>query len=281
MSWPDCGGELLGTVRIMRPVHVETKAKGVGKKVKSGVPVLSSPAGGRAVAGSPGVRGSVVECCGCGTVVTDEVCALQCDECLAPDAWKCADCLGLDNAAYSALAGCKELEWRCDKCRKGSPKTPSLEARIADRLGEVLTAIGGVLDRLLSVEDRLRGKTEESRTITLENGVRVLEEKVLAVERLAESLKNVEKLESRVSALERGSASGGNRGGEKAVGRVGMGELGMMDGKAEMVTGRGEVDKWEMAERLKRRTSVIVHDCARCGKVEEKDKCDCAWCGGI
>ena len=49
-----------------------------------------------------------------------------------------------------------------------------------------------------------------------------------------------------------------------------MGELGMMDGKAEMVTGRGEVDKWEMAERLKRRTSVIVHG------VEESEAKDAA-----
>ena len=200
---------LIGMVGIIKPGRVETKMKSAGRKVMSGVPVLSSPAGGRAAAGltegavsSPGLHGGgpVVGCCGCRMLVTDEVFALQCDECMSPEAWKCADCLGLDNAAYSALSGCKELEWRCEKCRKGSPKPPSLDAKIADRLGEVLTVIDGVLDRLLGFEDRLREKTEVGRTIALECGVRDLEEKVLAVERLTESLKNVERLESRVSA---------------------------------------------------------------------------------
>ena len=53
------------------------------------MPVLSSPAGGRVAAGidSPGLHGvgsSVVGCCGCGVLVTDDVSALQCDECLSP-----------------------------------------------------------------------------------------------------------------------------------------------------------------------------------------------------
>ena len=28
-------------------------------------------------------------------MVSDEVCALQCDECMSPESWKCMDCLGL------------------------------------------------------------------------------------------------------------------------------------------------------------------------------------------
>ena len=73
---------------------------------------------------------------------------------MSPEVWKCADCLGLDQVAYTALSGCKELEWRCAKCKKGS----SNEALIADRLGKVLAAIGGLLDRLAGFEDRLRGE---------------------------------------------------------------------------------------------------------------------------
>ena len=46
--------------------------------------------------------------------------------------------------AYAALSGgCRELEWRCEKCKKGSSKPLPLDALIADRFGEVLTAIGG------------------------------------------------------------------------------------------------------------------------------------------
>ena len=53
--------------------------------------------------GSPGLLGggSLVQCCGCGGVVTDEVSALQCDECMSTEAWKCAECLGLDQVAYA------------------------------------------------------------------------------------------------------------------------------------------------------------------------------------
>ena len=259
----------------MRPGRVEAKTKSAGRNVKSGVPVLSSPAGGRAAAGlaggavgSPGLHGGgrVVGCCGCGVVVTDEVCALQCDECMSPEAWKCADCLGLDNVAYSALSGCKELEWRCEKCRKGSPKPASLDAMIADRLGEVLAAISGVLDRLLRFEDRLREKTEVGRTIALECGVRDLEEKMLAVERLTESLKIVEKLESRVSALEKGR----NR--SEEMGREREEKGGRHDGSEWSDEWLGEVDRWEMEERMKRRTTVIVHGLEESEAVEAAER---------
>ena len=55
---------------------------------------------------------------------------------------KCATCLGLHQVAYAALARGKELEWRCEGCKKGShPKHPSHEAGIADRIEEVLVVI--------------------------------------------------------------------------------------------------------------------------------------------
>ena len=192
------------------------KGKGAGKRGKSGVPVLSSPAGGRVAAGvdSPGLRSvgpSAVGCCGCGVLVTDDVSALQCDECLSPEVWKCASCLGLDPVAYAALARCKELEWRCDGCKRRSPKYPSHEAGIADRIGEVLVAIGGVMERLAGLEDRFKDKTDVGRTIAVENGLRNLEERLLAVERMTERLEIVDKLEGRVSDLERIGFAGWRR----------------------------------------------------------------------
>ena len=89
-----------------------------------------------------------------------------------PGGMECVDCLGLDSVAYAALSGCSELEWRCTQCKKGAPKSPSLDALIADRLGEVLVAIGGVLERLAGFEDRLWDKTDVGRTITLERSER-------------------------------------------------------------------------------------------------------------
>ena len=64
-------------------------------------------------------------------------------QCMSQEAWKCIDCLGLDTVAYAALSGCSELEWRYAHCRRGSPKPPFSDALIADRLGDVLVAIGG------------------------------------------------------------------------------------------------------------------------------------------
>ena len=62
-------------------------------------------------------------------------------QCMFQEAWKCVDGLWLDTVAYAALSGCSESEWKCAQCRRGSPKSPSFDALIADRLGEVLVAI--------------------------------------------------------------------------------------------------------------------------------------------
>ena len=165
---------------------------------------------------------------------------------------------------HAALSSCKELEWRCVKCKKGASKAASLDAVIADRLGEVLVAIGGVLDCLAGFEDRLRDKTDLGRTIALESGVKALEEKMLAVERLTEGMSNFEKLESRIIELERMLGPGCKQRDEKGGGEERSG----MSVKRE--AGHDGVDRWEMEERLKRRTCVIVHG------LEESDSVDAA-----
>jgi len=43
---------------------------------------------------------SAPQCCGCGTVINDGTKALQCDGCMSPDIWKCADCLHLTADIY-------------------------------------------------------------------------------------------------------------------------------------------------------------------------------------
>ena len=45
-----------------------------------------------------------------------------------------------------------------------------------------------------------------------------------------------------------------------------------MDVKGAMVIGRGEVDRWEMEKRLKRRTSVIVHGVEESEAVEAAER---------
>ena len=95
------GGGYFNCLGTMWQGRVESMTKSAVRKIKSAVPVLSSPVGGRGAVGgsggavcSPGVigGGSLVKCCECGVMVTDEVSALQCDECMSPEVWKCADC---------------------------------------------------------------------------------------------------------------------------------------------------------------------------------------------
>ena len=136
------------------------------------------------------------------------------------------------------------VEWRCSTCKKRTSKAATLDAGIADRLGEVLVAIGGVLDRLAGFEDRLRDKTDVGRTITLEGGVRVLKERILKVERLTERMRNFDKLESRISVLESKLSPGSGRRDERGEGdcRSGAG----MEWKVD----QDGVDSWEREERF-------------------------------
>ena len=39
-------------------------------------------------------------CCGCGTVITDDSKALQCDRCMSPTIWKCSECLYICDDMY-------------------------------------------------------------------------------------------------------------------------------------------------------------------------------------
>ena len=45
----------------------------------------------------------VPSCCGCGSVITDDTKALQCDRCASADSWKCAECLHLTDDMYDHL----------------------------------------------------------------------------------------------------------------------------------------------------------------------------------
>jgi len=46
---------------------------------------------------------SAPSCGSCGSVITDDTKALQCDRCVAPDIWKCANCLHLSDEMYDQL----------------------------------------------------------------------------------------------------------------------------------------------------------------------------------
>ena len=42
-------------------------------------------------------------CCGCGTYISDDVKALQCDRCQSNEGWKCVEYLNLSNGMFESL----------------------------------------------------------------------------------------------------------------------------------------------------------------------------------
>jgi len=91
-------------------------------------------------------------CAQCGQVITDNVCALQCNSCKARDVWKCIECLGIPKESYDSLIECKELYWFCAKCdsviSEGEQETVKNDDRIVGLFEKLL-------DKFTSLETRL------------------------------------------------------------------------------------------------------------------------------
>ena len=80
-----------------------------------------APAVGASAAYSPAApkkldNVAVPVCTVCGTPVSADVRALQCERCGDPNKWKCIGCLAVSADAYDMLIACKELCWFCHEC---------------------------------------------------------------------------------------------------------------------------------------------------------------------
>ena len=118
-------------------------------------------------------------CCGCGSYVTEETKALQCDKCQSKEGWKCAECLNLPSNVYDVLVSENgpPLRWFCEECDDSWKKSSSVDfvqivtrlmdklERLEDKLGSEVGALGrqlegveGKVDMVMStVNNQIKG----------------------------------------------------------------------------------------------------------------------------
>ena len=92
--------------------------------------------------------GHVPTCCGCGSCVTEETKALQCDRCQSKEGWKCAECLNLPSNVYDVLVteNGPPLRWFCEECDDSWKKSSNVD------IVQIMTRL---MDKLERIEDKL------------------------------------------------------------------------------------------------------------------------------
>ena len=150
-------------------------------------------------------------CSGCKISVTDDTKALQCDKCLAPNIWKCADCLGLSDDMYDRLVTDpnNSLRWFCEQCENAVMTKPSAVPQIQnDKIDQLIMAIEKLVEKYDSIEQRLADKCDVGEVVKLESNMRDLEKKV--VNGSQDINLRVQALELKVQTAETAGPEGGN-----------------------------------------------------------------------
>ena len=116
-------------------------------------------------------------CCGCGTVVNDGSKALQCDGCMSPEIWKCADCLHLTGEIYDHLVSNSDvpLKWFCESCDKLAMDKICNPAGHSNKLESLISAIEKLMERYESIEKKLDSKCDISESAKLDSRITQLE----------------------------------------------------------------------------------------------------------
>jgi len=151
----------------------------------------------------------VATCCGCGTIVTELVKAVQCEKCGDHDAWKCIGCLKIEPETYELLTteAASSFHWFCDRCEHdvlsgGDESDERTEAEPAGKLDAIMGMLSQVLEKSNAFEQQLNKKADCATVAKLEARVRKMEEK------LAEKEGLLTKLEAR---LERENKEGSGK----------------------------------------------------------------------
>ena len=116
-------------------------------------------------------------CCGCGSMVSDGSKALQCDGCMSPEIWKCADCLHLTGEIYDHLVSNSDvpLKWFCDSCDKLAMDKICNPAGHPNKLDSLISAIEKLMGRYESIEKKLENKCDISEVAKLDSRMTQLE----------------------------------------------------------------------------------------------------------
>ena len=108
----------------------------------------------------------------CGTLITKEVRALQCDNCHDADSWKCADCLSLTHEVYDYLMKGSDLKWFCSKCEQNSfnSRSAAVEDKVdkEKKLDEIVAMLEFLVDKSHNIETALNEKADKAELGKLE-----------------------------------------------------------------------------------------------------------------
>jgi len=163
----------------MKRNEAKTQISSVKRNSGSGKNVTMSPASS---VGKSSIKADQMSlgpsCCNCNTVITDDIKALQCDRCQAPNAWKCASCLNMPDELYEKLVTDPKLnlKWFCDTCSSIiSDSTYSAQSH-NDKLDQLIVTIEKLMDRYDNIDQQLASKCDTSEMIKLETRLNLLEQ---------------------------------------------------------------------------------------------------------
>ena len=123
---------------------------------------------------------SAPSCCGCGSVITDDSKALQCDRCNAANSWKCIDCLNISTSVYDTLISnpLPVLRWFCDSCDQTVMNTKVISCSPqTDKLDNLICLVEKLMHRYETFENQIADKCDSAELAKLETRIHQLEAK--------------------------------------------------------------------------------------------------------
>lgn len=210
---------------------------------------------------------SISSCMTCGTIVSKDTRALQCDGCSNNDAWKCADCLNLSNEMYDQLLLGIDLKWLCANC-DGKLPTNVTQDNSTDKLDRITNMLEMLITKSDNIEEILKEKADkvelnalETRVVNLEMESNVTKQAVQEVKHTLEKEINQHKwsaicdkeaeTELKINELEQklSSLADDSKNSKQTV----------IDYVQKAVEVQAQETKEEELEKEKRKTSIIVH----------------------
>jgi hypothetical protein len=122
-------------------------------------------------------------CSECGTLITDDIKALQCDRCGGDDGvgvWKCCGCLNIGNEIYDALSAGSPLKWYCEQCEAELEDYSSKSRSDSEsKVDKMLEMVGKIMERFDGLDEKLKGKASTESVDKLEVRLKQVEDKII------------------------------------------------------------------------------------------------------
>jgi len=256
--------------RVPQPT-LRPQNKKAAKDNGAALPALSQTATASASTANRGsgkstARHNVPSCNSCGTVITEETKALQCDKCQSKESWKCADCLNLSGNVYETLLSENgpPLRWFCDECDVGWNKSStenimSVMSKILNKLDQLQDKVERIESKfgpeVNSLERQLEGVAEnvDGALVRMDRQLKTLENKV---ELITDTMEKTVAMQGKVDETVHKRLEDKVDGMMKAIGNQ---QLQAVQG---VVQGALDQDRAEELEIEQRKRNVIVHGVA-------------------